>query len=100
MINLWFQFFFLAIFWFNGQNLGFGYDTYKKFFESIPEAELHTIEISCIEQGPREEGKWPWPNFAKENKEYENLLDKNLLVSNLSSKRHEENIPNIQLFKY
>mmetsp|Transcript_3968 Transcript_3968/g.8542 ORF Transcript_3968/g.8542 Transcript_3968/m.8542 type:complete len:435 (-) Transcript_3968:1822-3126(-) len=62
-----------------GYNLGFGYDTYKKFFAGVPGAELHTIEISCIEQGPREEGKWPWANFAKENKEYESLLARNLL---------------------
>lgn len=70
------------VYWPSTQNLGFGYDTYKKFFESVPKAELHTIEISCIEQGPREEGKWPWDNFAKENKEYESLLDQKLLVSN------------------
>jgi len=62
-----------------GYNLGFGYDTFKKFFAGVPGAELHTMEISCIEQGPREEGKWPWGNFAKENKEYESLLERNLL---------------------
>ena len=40
---------------------------------------MHTIEISCIEEGPREEGKWPWGNFAKESKEYESLLDRKRL---------------------
>jgi hypothetical protein len=61
------------------QNLGFGYDTYKKFFAEVPGAELHTIEISCIEEGPRSENKWPWGNFAKENKEYQSLLDQKRL---------------------
>lgn len=49
------------------------------FFESIPGAEFHSIEISCIEQGPREQGKWPWDNFAKENKDYQSLLERKLL---------------------
>lgn len=62
-----------------GYNLGFGYDTYKKFFSTVPGAELHTIEISCIEEGPRKDGKWPWGNFAKENKDYQTLLDKKRL---------------------
>jgi len=62
-----------------GYNLGFGYDTYRNFFAGVPGAEFHTIEISCIEEGPREEGKWPWGNFAKENKEYQSLLDKKRL---------------------
>ena len=37
------------------------------------------MEISCIEPGPREEGKWPWGNFAKDNKNYELLLEQQLL---------------------
>lgn len=62
-----------------GYNHGHGYDTYKMFFESVPKAELHSIEISCLEEGPRKEGKWPWGNFAKKNKEYESLLERKLL---------------------
>ena len=34
---------------------GNGYDTYRSFFSSA--AELHSMEISCIPEGPREEGK-------------------------------------------
>jgi hypothetical protein len=44
---------FLEIGFFNGA----GYDTYREF---LPNGECHSIEIACIEQGPREEGKWPW----------------------------------------
>jgi hypothetical protein len=44
---------FLEIGFFNGA----GYDTYREF---LPNGECHSIEIACIEEGPRSEGKWPW----------------------------------------
>ena len=56
--------------------LGHGYDAYKAF---LPRAETHSIEIACIEPGPREEGKWPWGNFPKQNKNYQHYLDTNQL---------------------
>ena len=34
---------------------GKGFDAYKAF---LPRAETHSIEIACIEHGPREEGEW------------------------------------------
>ena len=59
---------FLEIGFFNGN----GYDTYKEF---MPAAEGHSMEISCIEEGTREEGKWPCGNFAAKNKNYQQYLD-------------------------
>ncbi|KAL3772662.1 hypothetical protein ACHAW5_008612 [Stephanodiscus triporus] len=56
---------FLEIGFFNGG----GYDT----------GECHSIEISCIEHGPRNEGKWPWENFAERNPHYQQYLDENRL---------------------
>ena len=50
---------------------GYGFDAYQDFF---PNAEAHSMEISCIEHGPRDEGKWPWDNFAAVNKQYKSLL--------------------------
>ena len=41
---------FLEIGFYNGK----GYDAYKQF---LPRAEHHSMEIACIEPGPREEGK-------------------------------------------
>ena len=63
---------FLEIGFFHGK----GFDT---FIEFLPKAEAHTIEIACIEQGPREEGKWPWGNFAENNPKYKELLEKKRL---------------------
>ncbi|KAL3757049.1 hypothetical protein ACHAWU_002888 [Discostella pseudostelligera] len=63
---------FLEIGFFNGK----GYDGYREF---LPNGECHSIEISCIEQGPREEGKWPWGNFAEVNPKYQAYLDENRL---------------------
>jgi hypothetical protein len=37
------------------------------------------MEISCIAQGPRAQGKWPWGNFAAKNKNYQSLLDRKRL---------------------
>jgi hypothetical protein len=53
---------FLEIGFFNGNG---GYNTYKEF---IPAAEAHSMEISCIPEGPRNEGKWPWGTVAKNKK--------------------------------
>lgn len=50
-----------------------------KYREFLPQGECHSIEISCIEEGPREEGKWPWGNFAAKNKRYQQYLDENRL---------------------
>jgi len=58
---------FLEIGYFNGA----GFEAYTNF---LPNAELHSIEIACIEAGPRSEGKWPWGNFASKHQDYETLL--------------------------
>jgi hypothetical protein len=63
---------FLEVGFFNGG----GYDTFREF---LPNGECHSIEIACIEQGPREEGKWPWGNFAESNPRYQQYLDENRL---------------------
>jgi len=63
---------FLEVGFFNGA----GYDTYREF---LPKGECHSIEIACIEEGPREEGKWPWGNFAEKNPRYQQYLDENRL---------------------
>jgi hypothetical protein len=63
---------FLEIGFFNGA----GADTYREFF---PRAEVHSLEIACLPEGPREEGKWPWGNFAAKHKNYTWLLETNRL---------------------
>ena len=55
---------------------GAGYDLYRQF---LPRGECHSIEIACIEQGPRNEGKWPWGNFAADNPRYQQYLDEDRL---------------------
>lgn len=67
------EFQFLEIGFYNGR----GFEAYLDF---LPNAEAHSMEISCIEQGPREEGKWPWGNFAEKNKKlYQPLLQQERL---------------------
>jgi hypothetical protein len=66
---------FLEIGHFNGR----GYQAYQDFFSEVNGAELHSMEISCIPEGPREKGLWPWGNFANASKDYEMLLEKKLL---------------------
>lgn len=64
---------FLEIGFFQGR----GFESYMEF---LPQAEAHSMEISCIEHGPREEGKWPFDNFAAVNKKwYQTLLDQERL---------------------
>jgi hypothetical protein len=63
---------FLEVGFYNGG----GYDTYREF---LPNGECHSIEIACIEPGPRAEGKWPWGNFAAKNPRYQQYLDENRL---------------------
>lgn len=63
---------FLEIGFFKGN----GFDTYTEF---LPRAEAHSMEISCLPAGRREDGKWPWGNFAEENANYETLLRANRL---------------------
>lgn len=58
---------FLEIGFYHGQGM-------QAFTEFLPNAEIHSIEIACIEEGPREEGKWPWGNFAKESHLYDELI--------------------------
>lgn len=41
----------------------------------MPRAETHSIEIACLEPGPRAEGKWPWGNFPSKNPRYQEYLD-------------------------
>jgi len=53
---------------------GSGFDTYTKFLSNNKAAELHSMEISCMEPGPRNEGKWPWGNFAEKHSMYLPLL--------------------------
>jgi hypothetical protein len=63
---------FLEIGFFNGA----GADTYREFF---PRAEVHSLEIACLPEGPAAEGKWPWGNFAAKHKDYETLRQTNRL---------------------
>jgi hypothetical protein len=53
---------------------GKGFEAYSQF---LPRAEKHSMEISCIEPGPRSEGKWPekWGNFAIQSPNYESLRE-------------------------
>ena len=68
---------------------GKGYEAFSEFLTSHnPNAVVHSMEISCIEQGPREEGKWPWGNFAEKNRHYQELLTKNLLHCGDASDYH------------
>jgi hypothetical protein len=50
-----------------------------KYPELVPKGECHSIEIACIEPGPRTEGKWPWGNFAEVIPCYQQYLDENRL---------------------
>jgi len=63
---------FLEIGYFEGR----GFDAYTEF---LPKGELHSMEISCLPEGPREEGKWPWGNFAKKNPRFQQFVDKERL---------------------
>mmetsp|Transcript_10244 Transcript_10244/g.16929 ORF Transcript_10244/g.16929 Transcript_10244/m.16929 type:complete len:377 (+) Transcript_10244:131-1261(+) len=64
---------FLEVGFFNGN----GYDMYRKF---LPRGECHSIEISCLPHGDKNDGKtWPWGNFAEKNPKYQQYLDENLL---------------------
>jgi len=55
-----------------GHYMGGGYVAYKEF---LPRAETHSIEIACLPEGPRSEGKWPWGNFPAKNPRYQEFLD-------------------------
>ena len=63
---------FLEIGYFNGR----GFDAYTEF---LPKAEKHSLEISCLPAGPKNEGKWPWGNFASKNARYQALVDQHRL---------------------
>jgi hypothetical protein len=62
-----------------GFNYGWGYQAFQEFFSEVNGAEFHSIEISCIGEGPREKGLWPWGNFANASRDYDMLLEKQLL---------------------
>lgn len=66
---------FLEIGYFRGQ----GFETFTNFLSENKAAELHSMEISCIEPGEVSEGKWPWGNFAEKHRWYEDLLEKDRL---------------------
>ena len=53
--------------------------TVFKYREFLPKGECHSIEIACLPEGPREEGKWPWGNFPSSNPRYQQYLNENLL---------------------
>eukprot|EP00542_Grammatophora_oceanica_P009888 CAMPEP_0194042840 /NCGR_PEP_ID=MMETSP0009_2-20130614/14573_1 /TAXON_ID=210454 /ORGANISM="Grammatophora oceanica, Strain CCMP 410" /LENGTH=401 /DNA_ID=CAMNT_0038686847 /DNA_START=98 /DNA_END=1303 /DNA_ORIENTATION=+ len=55
---------------------GLGYETYKEF---MPKGEMHSMEISCLPEGSRDEGKWPWGNFASKNHLYQQFVDEERL---------------------
>ena len=57
-----------------GYYTGKGFEAYTKFLSDNKAVELHSMEISCIEQGPRDEGKWPWGNFAQKHRWYKDLV--------------------------
>ena len=51
---------------------GAGTRTFRTFF---PKGEIHSLEIACLPEGPRAEGKWPWGNFAAKDENYTMLRD-------------------------
>mmetsp|Transcript_30517 Transcript_30517/g.46539 ORF Transcript_30517/g.46539 Transcript_30517/m.46539 type:complete len:372 (+) Transcript_30517:53-1168(+) len=57
-----------------GYYKGNGFEAYTKYIGDNKAAELHSMEISCIEEGPRAEGKWPWGNFAINHRWYKDLV--------------------------
>ncbi|KAL7580507.1 hypothetical protein ACA910_003636 [Epithemia clementina (nom. ined.)] len=63
---------------------GSGFAAYQQF---LPQADHQTIEISCLPEGPRDEGKWPaaWGNFAIASSQYQSLLDQGRLHCNDAS---------------
>jgi len=63
---------FLEIGYYNGK----GFEAYTNY---LPSAELHSMEISCIEPGPRNEGKWPWGNFGEKHRMYKGLRENDRL---------------------
>jgi len=94
---------FLEVGFYNGK----GFDAYSQF---LPRAEKHTMEISCLEPGPRSEGKWPkeWGNFAIKNPRYESLLkakrlhcgdasDYNFLIDTWKSEMKREDAPPLKV---
>ena len=50
-----------------GFHHGHGFETLTEFFPN--HTEIHSMEISCMERGPRREGKWPHDNYAALNKD-------------------------------
>ncbi|KAL7580511.1 hypothetical protein ACA910_003639 [Epithemia clementina (nom. ined.)] len=61
---------------------GGGFAAFQQF---LPWADHQTMEISCLPSGPRDEGKWPWGNFAADSKQYRTLLANGQLHCNDAS---------------
>lgn len=62
------------------QFLEIGYyhgDGFETYMEYLPNAEAHSMEISCLPPGPRAEGKWPasYGNFAAKHRDYNKLRE-------------------------
>jgi hypothetical protein len=73
---------------FQGLEIGFyqgsGFETYQRW---LPNAELHTMEISCLPHGPMSEGKWPHQNTATHKKLlHDRLVEKERLHCGDASK--------------
>ncbi|KAL7526179.1 hypothetical protein ACHAWF_001664 [Thalassiosira exigua] len=62
---------FLEIGYFQGK----GFQAYTEYMSRNPNAELHSMEIACLPEGSRDEGKWPWGNFAQKHDWYQKLRD-------------------------
>ncbi|KAL3937905.1 MAG: hypothetical protein SGBAC_007070 [Bacillariaceae sp.] len=84
---------------------GTGHEALSQF---LPKAELHSIEISCLPEGPRDEGKWPWGNFAAKSNQYADLISKkrlhcgdgysyDFLYSTFSQHLHRPDSPPLQV---
>jgi len=55
-----------------GYYQGKGFEAYSKF---LPAAEKHSMEISCLPEGPLAEGKWPYANPAENHAMYKGLRE-------------------------
>ena len=65
---------------------GAGFEAFTHYLSNNKAAELHSLEISCIEKGPQKEGKWPWDNFGEKHPWYQRLRDENRLHCGDASK--------------
>jgi hypothetical protein len=54
-------------------------DSLEAYMEWLPKAEVHSMEISCLPPGPRDQGKWPFGNNAAKNPLYKTLIKRKRL---------------------